>query len=99
VGSLTPAAFHYKEAQKHQEEERYKEATHRAFLAQAQQHYANVYTTEASKAYLDAYGQSRAAGRAKATKQAMSRELISRFLSLRRFGSGPLKNWRCLFDV
>jgi hypothetical protein len=55
---LTQAAFHHKEAQRHQEQGRYKEAAHHAFLAQAHQHYATLYTNEAGKAYLDAYGES-----------------------------------------
>ncbi len=59
---LTQAAFHHKQAQKHQEEGRYKDAAHHALLARAHQHYADVYSTEASKAYLDAYANSKAAG-------------------------------------
>lgn len=59
---LTQAAFHHKLAQRHQEEGRCKEAAHHAFLAQAHQHYANVYTTEASKAYLDDHGHAKAVG-------------------------------------
>jgi hypothetical protein len=59
---LTQAAFHHKQAQGLQEDGRYKEAAHHAFLAQAHQHYANVYATEASKAYMGEYGHSKAAG-------------------------------------
>jgi hypothetical protein len=59
---LAQAAFHHKQAQKHQEEGRNKDAAHHAFLAQAHQHYADVYSTEASKAYLDAHASNKAAG-------------------------------------
>jgi hypothetical protein len=48
--------------QKHQEEGRYKDAAHHALLAQAHKHYADVYSTEASKSYLDAHPITKAAG-------------------------------------
>ena len=59
---LTQAAFHHRLAQKHQEEGRYKEAAHHALLAQAHQHYAHTYTTEAAKAHLDAHGRAEVVG-------------------------------------
>jgi hypothetical protein len=59
---LSQSAYHHKEAQRLQENGRYKEAAHHAFLAQAHQHYADVYAAEANKAYMDSYGHSRAAG-------------------------------------
>jgi len=50
------AAFHHKQAQTHFEAGRETEGLKHAVLAQAHQHYANVWTAEANKAYLDAYG-------------------------------------------
>jgi hypothetical protein len=55
---LTQAAFHHKQAQAHYEAGRQREALHHATLAQAHQHYASVWSVEASKAYLDACGTS-----------------------------------------
>jgi hypothetical protein len=51
---LSQAAFHHKQAQAHFEAGRQSEGLHHAMLAQAHQHYANVWANEASKAYLDA---------------------------------------------
>lgn len=50
------AAFHHKQAQAHFEAGRETEGLHHATLAHAHQHYANVWSTEASKAYLEACG-------------------------------------------
>jgi molybdopterin-guanine dinucleotide biosynthesis protein A len=58
---LTHAAYHHKQAQRLHEAGRHEQAAHHACLAQAHQHYASVYATEANKAYMNDYGHSRAA--------------------------------------
>ena len=59
---LTQAAFHHKQAQHLQEAGNYKDAAHHACLARAHLHYAEVFTFEAEKAYLDVHsGRSRVA--------------------------------------
>lgn len=56
---LSQAAHHHKQAQRLHEVGRSEEAAHHALLAQAHQHYASVYGTEAAKAYMNEYGHSR----------------------------------------
>jgi hypothetical protein len=58
---LTQALFHHKQAQKFHESGQPERAAHHARLAEAHQHYASVYASEANKAYLNTYGHSRAA--------------------------------------
>lgn len=57
---FSQAAYHHKQAQKLHEAGRHEEAAHHAVLAQAHQHYASVYATEASKSYMNEHGHSRA---------------------------------------
>jgi len=55
---LNQAAYHHKQAQRLHEAGRYEQAAHHALLAQAHQHFASTYASEAAKAYLSEYGHS-----------------------------------------